>query len=362
MSLDALSNPTVHVAYAELTIQLAAAHGVGRERLLEGLDIDVAELQHSGGRMTLRQWGRLIARALKLTQHPGLGYEFGLHNNLTTHGIFGYGLLSSATVREAFEYSTRYAPLTTIAFGMHYFIEGDQAVLRLTERIPFGSVRHASIEMCLVSWWHTLMQSFEALQPQFEMRFEWPEPAHFRAWRDRLPPVRFNAGANELRCPVALLQRRIGTANETTARMVAGQCERELAQMSSNGICLERVRAALEAQQGEYPQLEVVARRLCTSTRTLKRRLHALGCSFQQLLDEVRHREALRLLANPTLSVEDVAGLVGYSSSANFTRAFRKWQGTSPGAYRTRPRREAAAAAMALGAIASAAGHMVGAD
>lgn len=362
MSLDALSNPTVHVAYAELTIQLAGAHGVGRELLLEGLEIDLADLQRSGGRMPLRQWGRLIARALKLTQHPGLGYEFGLRNNLTAHGIFGYGLLSSATVREAFEYSTRYAPLTTIAFGMRWFVDGDQAVLCLTERIAFGSVRQTSIEMCLVSWWHTLMQSFEALQPQFEMRFEWAEPPHYRAWRDRLPPVRFNAGANELRCPLALLERRIGTANETTARMVAAQCERELAQMSSSGLCLERVRAALEAKHGEYPALDTVARRLCTSTRTLKRRLHALGYSFQQLLDEVRHREALRLLANPALSVEDIASLVGYSSSANFTRAFRKWQGTSPGAYRTRPRAMGVAGPLVAATIDAGTGSLVGAD
>ncbi|HSW14571.1 MAG TPA: AraC family transcriptional regulator ligand-binding domain-containing protein [Solimonas sp.] len=337
MTSDALTNPTVHIAYAQLTIQLALARGVRRELLLEGLDIDPAELQRPGGRLTLRQWGRLIARALKLTRHPGIAYEFGLRNNLTTHGIFGYGLLSSATVRDAFEFSTRFAPLTTVAFGMRWFIEGDQAVLRLTERIPFGSVRQASIEMCLVSWWHTLMQSFEALQPQFEMRFEWPEPPHFRAFRDRLPPLRFAAGVNELRCPVALLDRRIGTANEMTARMVAGQCERELAQMAGSGNCLERVRAALVAEHGEYPGLEAVACRLCTSTRTLKRRLHALGYSFQQLLDEVRHREAMRLLANPALSVEDIAGMVGYSSSANFTRAFRKWQGATPGAFRHQP-------------------------
>jgi len=108
--------------------------------------------------------------------------------------------------------------------------------------------------------------------------------------------------------------------------------------MPGPGDCLAQVRAVLLGKSGEYPSLEQVAGRLCTSSRTLKRRLQRQGASFQQLLDEVRHREAVRLLENPSLSVEEVASRIGYSSSANFTRAFRKWVGNTPGAFRVQLR------------------------
>lgn len=95
-----------------------------------------------------------------------------------------------------------------------------------------------------------------------------------------------------------------------------------------------RVRAALSGERGQYPSLGAVSERLFMSTRTLKRRLQERGLSFQRLLDQTRHDEALRLLQNPLLSVEAIAPQLGYSSSANFTRAFRKWTGSPPGAFR----------------------------
>ena len=50
----------------------------------------------------------------------------------------------------------------------------------------------------------------------------------------------------------------------------------------------------------------------------------------------MRHNEALILLGDPRLAIDDVAAKLGYSDTANFARAFRRWTGTTPGAYRTR--------------------------
>ena len=80
--------------------------------------------------------------------------------------------------------------------------------------------------------------------------------------------------------------------------------------------------------------LDETARALGLSTRTLKRRLAAEGTDFTPLLDEQRRHRALLLLRSADLSVEAVAEQVGYSDVANFTRAFRRWSGTTPTAYR----------------------------
>lgn len=72
------------------------------------------------------------------------------------------------------------------------------------------------------------------------------------------------------------------------------------------------------------------------SSRTLKRCLQESGVGFQQLLDQVRRAEALRLLAHWELTLDDIARQLGYSSRSNFSRAFQSWTGQSPGRFRQR--------------------------
>ncbi|WP_162932243.1 helix-turn-helix transcriptional regulator [Solimonas sp. K1W22B-7] len=91
----------------------------------------------------------------------------------------------------------------------------------------------------------------------------------------------------------------------------------------------------LLAESGDgYPTLARMASRMCMSPRTLKRRLRAHGVRFRQLLDGARFRESARLLEDSELTVEQIALRLGYSSPANFSRAFRRWAGHPPGAYR----------------------------
>jgi AraC-like DNA-binding protein len=97
------------------------------------------------------------------------------------------------------------------------------------------------------------------------------------------------------------------------------------------------VRAQLNDEQGGFRDLEEVAKRLGMSTRTLKRRLADQGTTFSHVLDELRRQRALLLLANRELSINEIAGRLGYTEAANFTRAFRRWTGRTPAAYRNSP-------------------------
>jgi len=97
-----------------------------------------------------------------------------------------------------------------------------------------------------------------------------------------------------------------------------------------------RVHALLLERQGDYPELEKVASSLCISPRTLKRHLHQRGLTFGTLLAQVRREEAMRLLEQTRLSLDAIATRVGYSSAANFSRAFKRWSGVAPGAFRLR--------------------------
>ncbi|QUN32132.1 helix-turn-helix domain-containing protein (plasmid) [Cupriavidus sp. KK10] len=81
-------------------------------------------------------------------------------------------------------------------------------------------------------------------------------------------------------------------------------------------------------------KLAVISRSIGISPRTLQRRLKYCGVDFDELRDETRRSEALKLLADGKYSATEIAYMVGYSDQAHFTRAFKRWTGDTPSRYR----------------------------
>jgi AraC-like DNA-binding protein len=96
---------------------------------------------------------------------------------------------------------------------------------------------------------------------------------------------------------------------------------------------VERVRALL-CVQGGFRSLTEIAEMLSTSTRSLKRHLAQHGTTFSTLLSDARRETALTLLKTSDMTLDEIAGKAGYSNLSNFVRAFRRWEGTTPTAFR----------------------------
>ncbi|MGN4070994.1 helix-turn-helix transcriptional regulator [Burkholderia gladioli] len=110
------------------------------------------------------------------------------------------------------------------------------------------------------------------------------------------------------------------------------QCEREIALMITDRADLA---ARVRECHDRYPTAESVAERLHMSVRTFKRRLAEQNTGFRRLLDEAQRFDAVELLRRPDLSLERIAMELGYANPANFTRAFTRWTGVTPSAFRT---------------------------
>jgi AraC-like DNA-binding protein len=91
--------------------------------------------------------------------------------------------------------------------------------------------------------------------------------------------------------------------------------------------------------QGD-PSIGCVATRLGLTSRTLQRRLESDGLVFQKVLEDLRHEMALRYLDSSRLSITEVSQLLAYADASAFGRAFRRWTGHSPAAFRQRQRAE----------------------
>jgi AraC-like DNA-binding protein len=80
--------------------------------------------------------------------------------------------------------------------------------------------------------------------------------------------------------------------------------------------------------------MDGVAKQICTTVRTLNRKLSAEGTSFTQILDDVRCNLSSEYLRTTKLSIDDISELVGFSDAANFRHAFRRWTGSTPARHR----------------------------
>ena len=123
-------------------------------------------------------------------------------------------------------------------------------------------------------------------------------------------------------------------ADDQTMRLLTEVCERQLQEAEAETSFIGRLRWFLINRVSSPPRLDDAARALGLSPRSLRRRLATLGTSYQTLLDEVRGRTATRLLQESNAPVSTIAYELGFGSPSDFSRAFRKWTGRSPSAWR----------------------------
>jgi AraC-like DNA-binding protein len=104
----------------------------------------------------------------------------------------------------------------------------------------------------------------------------------------------------------------------------------------SDHIVSHHVREYLEKHLDSPPSITDVARALHFSVRTLSRRLDAEGATFQSIKDELRRDVAIQRLTKTDMPIAVIGAEVGFDDPTTFHRAFRKWTGSTPGAYRSR--------------------------
>lgn len=142
--------------------------------------------------------------------------------------------------------------------------------------------------------------------------------------------VFFNQPLNLMSFPATNLDIPIEKPDKALLGILQQQAEEALKNLPSVDVFLQQAQRQLMdlCQQGE-PSLMQLADRLHLSQRTLQRRLAQYDLSFQQLLDDVR-QQLCRQYLQQQVSLSDIAQLIGYSDQSAFTRAYKRWTGTTP--------------------------------
>jgi AraC-like DNA-binding protein len=156
-----------------------------------------------------------------------------------------------------------------------------------------------------------------------------PEPyrRHFRA------PVRFNRESATLVFPADDLKRRVAGA-DPLLRAVLEDRLRQLRADAGAGFSDDVRRLLRTRLMGARSSAEGMAHLLAIHRRTLSRRLRDSGRGYRAMANEVRFEIARQLLEDTEISLGEIAAALGYSEASAFTRAFRRWSGQSPKAWR----------------------------
>lgn len=321
-------------------IELLRAWGHDAERFLADAGLDEAALSAPGAAIDLRTFESVVDRARAWTGEPGLAVYLGLQMRVSAHGYVGFAAMTARTVGEALAIACRFAPIRTSALSLHLERDADRAALRIDEHADFGTARDVVI-FGLVGGLLTIARALTGrpLEPasihgRFETRLDAPP------WYGRLAhviggPVHFGRSAHRLVFDAVVLDLPLRQSDPAALRLARAACEKALSALAPRRSLAERVRLALDDGDGGFRALPAVAGRLGLSARTLKRRLADEGASFRQVLDGLRSDRAARLLREGR-TLADVAERLGYADAAGFSRAFRRWTGLTPGAWRRR--------------------------
>ncbi len=129
----------------------------------------------------------------------------------------------------------------------------------------------------------------------------------------------------------AALDRPLPRASEFAAAQCQAQCRVLIDRRHQRSGISGQVRAQLLADPQAMADQQQVATALALSVRTLRRRLAEEGTSFRMIVSETKVLLAQELLETGQLTVDQVAGRLGYSEASSFVHAFTRWSGVSPG-------------------------------
>jgi len=320
---------------ALLMLNLGLQQGFALQQCLDDTGMDRELLSDSNATIQASQELALIKNLASLDLPQRLAFEAGPHYHLTTYGIWGFALATSATLRSAIEVGLNYLELT-FAFCKITLQEDDsQAYLQVeAQHLPEASQRFV-VERDISAIINIHRELFSPIMPISEVHLRWDKvlPNSFYEQVLGLIP-KFNQGKNGVTFKRELLDMPLPGANEASRKILIAQCQELLQDRLKDNSAALKVRDLIITNLDQQVDMESVAKQMCVSLRTLRRMLSAEGTSFRKLMDEVRETLALELIQSTNLSLEDISYRLGYSDTANFFHAFKRWKGFTPNHFR----------------------------
>jgi AraC-like DNA-binding protein len=319
-------------------IKAAAACGVNLHGILRdlGIEIDLSRLEQAT--IEEAQLAKLMAECVRLSPSRhfplvlGDTYSFEYLADLETF------ITTSPTLREAAVVFDWVQALINPNIVVRLYESGSEA--RLVLQVLGERRHHREPTWFVEALFASIFRFGRLLIPPphdfIELRMRSSAPPYLDACRACFGvPMVFEANEDAAVFPRHLLDQRLGGDFPSLHAQARTRIEQQLQRVMPQERLVDRIERALQRK----PALlglgaDAMADELGLHLRSLQRRLAALDTRFDVIQARVRFALACDALADPQRPLEQISRDLGFADRRSFTRAFSRWSGTTPSAWR----------------------------
>ena len=337
MDRSSLHSQLVRVAAVQ-GLDAAIAHfGADAHPVFDSAGLDQQRFQNADQLVVLSDLGRLLERAVEVTNCRRLPFYLAENQDLSYLGTFGLLLQTSETVGQMLSEIQEYHQVHVRAAT--WIMTGAEGFASLEFRMHAKDVtplqRRLLVELALAQAYKVVelltgnplclkrvrLHHDNGQESQANRRF-------FRA------PVEYNSELDCLEFPRALLDMPISPNSGAMHQLVLQKISEDLGdtQQDLAGGVSAIIRSLLPTGKCT---VERVASYYACDKRTLQRNLREAGTTYQALLDDVRFSLVQSYLLDSSMSMTQLSFIAGYTDTSNFSRAFSKRFGMSPRRWRS---------------------------
>lgn len=315
-----------------------ATRGGDPGRILNELGLTSTVFSNAEGFIPVAVFTELLEKSAEATGDDFFGLHLGERFNPKNVGAITYVVLNSPTMLTAIENAERYIRVHNQAAQLSFDIDREHACLRYRATVLAAENSRHHNEFSIVGALNTVrLMAGSDWHPQ-EVHFVHRAPGdtseHLRIFG---APVLFGCAANALVMEREFVARQVPAADPRLYRILRRCVDRALQEMPEGDELVATLRSHIaESVRDGVPKLARVAKKMGLSPRTLQRQLMEHEIGFKGLVDDTRRRLALSYLRDRKNCLTEVAFLLGYSELSAFNRAFKRWTGSTPLAYRRR--------------------------
>lgn len=307
--------------------------GMDGNNLLRSMGIDPGLLEHPLTPVPVAVVGKIVAQAIRQSGCPHFAVVMGARARLDNAGVLPMLLTNETYVRDAIADLIRF--LRIWYQGMHFGIRVERAWARITVSVSSAFEGHTDLctsytasmlrhlETCIGPDWRASHICLARRRPRDVSAYQ----QIFRA------PVSFDQAENVIEFSASVLDRR----REATDVRLRTYLRDQLVQLEAarNDNMVDRVQQLIKVLLVEEAcNVERVATLMSMHRKTLHRLLRQEDTTFEAELDRTRRNLAEQMLNSSVVPVSEIARVLGYTSPANFARAFNRWHGMPPTTWR----------------------------
>jgi AraC-like DNA-binding protein len=307
---------------------------VSQDKLEAIIHAPIESLDSENFRLAIEHYNHLWEYALNISQKPNLGLLLGCRKNDDEIGLLSHIFFSNATIEKALNQYQRYFCVTNENVSIDLVLDENTVQIQfICKQKEFYSLY--DMERTLAAGVTRTRERVTKKLPLLEAGFQHCAPAHKESYEKVFHcPIKFSQPCCYLTFDKKYLSYRLPHRSSYLQKVLSKHLDTLLSAVTKKKTFPEKVEALI-AKRLSTDSIDAahISKQLNMSRNTLYRKLQNEGLAFHELVDKVRKRRALELLESQNHSISHIAFLLGFSELSAFSRAFKRWTGSSPAKY-----------------------------